>query len=99
MTAEPIRVAEFTNAFHLGGAEVQVVELLRGLPRQYAVSLVAVKAEGPLLPAVSRLGHRPETFGLRGSLVVFIEHFSAWVTRQAVRGDLNFAPAGPWHSQ
>ena len=27
----PIRLAQFTRAFYLGGTEVQVVELLRGL--------------------------------------------------------------------
>ena len=32
---EPIRLVQFTRSFHIGGTEVQVLELLRGLPSQY----------------------------------------------------------------
>ena len=50
-----IRLVQFTNTFHLGGGEVQFVELLRGLPRErYDLSVLALEASGA--PAVAQYG-------------------------------------------
>ncbi|ADO68416.1 glycosyltransferase [Stigmatella aurantiaca] len=65
-----IRLVEFTNTFHLGGGEVQFLELIRGLPRsRYDIQVLALEATGPLLPEVRKLGLEPETFPLGPSLV------------------------------
>jgi L-malate glycosyltransferase len=64
----PVRLVEFTRSFHVGGAEVQVLELLRGLPSRYAVRVGVLEGAGPLLEAVWQLGHVPEVFPLQGSL-------------------------------
>ena len=37
MAEAPLRLVQFTKSFHIGGTEVQVVELLRGLPSSYRV--------------------------------------------------------------
>ncbi len=65
-----IRLVEFTNTFHLGGGEVQFLELLRGLPRsRYDIQVLALEATGPLLPEVRKLGLEPEVFPLGPSLI------------------------------
>ena len=64
---EPIRLAEFTNGFWLGGGEVQLIELVRNLPDHYAVSVAALEANGPLLEGVLEMGYSPAVFELRGS--------------------------------
>jgi L-malate glycosyltransferase len=62
------RVVQFTKGFWVGGTEVQVLELLRGLPPHVSALRVAVlEQEGPLLPSVRALGHEPRAFPLGGS--------------------------------
>lgn len=65
---EPLRLVQFTKSFHIGGTEVQVLELLRGLPASYRVQVSVLEDEGPLLGALARLGFEPEVFPLHGSL-------------------------------
>jgi glycosyltransferase involved in cell wall biosynthesis len=84
MFGEPIRLAQFTNGFSLGGGEVQFVELLRKLPDSYAVSVAALEAKGPLLDSVLEMGHSPEVFELRGSAIgpntlVQVKRFARWL--------------------
>lgn len=53
----PIRVALALHTLHLGGAEGQVVELLRGLDRRrFAPTLVTFRAEGHHRGALAELG-------------------------------------------
>jgi len=63
------RVVEFTNCFHVGGGEVQVLELLRRLPPDYEVSVHALDASGPLLGETRALGYEPHFHSLGGSLM------------------------------
>jgi len=64
----PIRLVEFTRSFHLGGTEVQVIELLRGLPSRYQVQVAVIDEAGPLLEQVWQQGHIPASFPLKGSV-------------------------------
>ncbi|NMO13630.1 glycosyltransferase [Pyxidicoccus fallax] len=65
-----IRLVQFTNTFHLGGGEVQFVELLRGLPRErYDLSVLALEASGPLLKDVRAMGLEPHVFPLSSSFM------------------------------
>lgn len=63
----PIRLVEFVKAFNIGGTEVQVVELLRGLPSRYQLNVGVLDETGPLLESVWKLGHLPASFPLSGS--------------------------------
>lgn len=65
----PIRLVEFTNTFDVGGGEVQLVELLRRLPADYAVAVHALEARGPLLAETRALGYEPHVHPLHGSLL------------------------------
>lgn len=64
-----LRVVEFTNCFHVGGGEVQVLELLRLLPADYEVSVHALDPSGPLLAETRALGYEPLVHPLGGSLL------------------------------
>jgi glycosyltransferase involved in cell wall biosynthesis len=64
-----MRVIEFTNCFHVGGGEVQVLELLRRLPSRYEISVHALDASGPLLDETRALGYEPHIHPLGGSLM------------------------------
>lgn len=68
MGERPIRLVEFTRAFFLGGTEVQVLELLRGLPGHYRLQVAVLEEAGPLMEQVWKLGHIPESFPLSGSV-------------------------------
>ncbi|MCE9673908.1 spore coat polysaccharide biosynthesis glycosyltransferase ExoK [Myxococcus stipitatus] len=68
MEQEPIRLVQFTRSFHIGGTEVQVLELLRGLPHHYRLQVSVLEDAGPLMGAVWKLGHVAETFPLKGSV-------------------------------
>lgn len=69
MGSSRIRVLEFTNCFHVGGGEVQVLELLRRLPPEFQVSVHAFDATGPLLGETRALGYEPHLHSLGGSLM------------------------------
>jgi L-malate glycosyltransferase len=64
-----IRLVEFTNCFHVGGGEMQLLELLRRLPADYAVSVHALDPRGPLLAETRALGYEPLIHSLGGSLM------------------------------
>src|SRR5919201_1419897 len=64
-----IRLVEFTNCFHVGGGEVQLLELLRRLPADYAVAVHALDPRGPLLAETRALGYEPHIHHLGGSLM------------------------------
>src|ERR1700737_5198331 len=90
MFGEPIRLAQFTNAFWLGGGEVQFVELLRSLPDSYAISVAALEARGPLLEGVCEMGHTPAVFELRGSAIgpntlVQVKRFALWLRHNRIQ--------------
>lgn len=65
----PLRLVQFVRSFHIGGTEVQVLELLRGLPEGYQVRVGVLEAAGPLMEELSDLGHTPTAFPLHGSLM------------------------------
>jgi L-malate glycosyltransferase len=69
MSEERIRVVQFTNCFHVGGGEVQVLELLRRLPSIYQASVHALDASGPLLDETRALGYEPVVHPLGGSFM------------------------------
>lgn len=68
MQEAPIRVVEFTKSFWFGGTEVQVVELLRGLPGHFQLQVAVLEETGPLMEEVWQLGHMPKAFPLKGSV-------------------------------
>ncbi|WP_234945265.1 glycosyltransferase [Anaeromyxobacter sp. Fw109-5] len=63
-----MRIAEIINSFDIGGGEVQLLELLRGLMRRHRLSVHALELRGPLLPSVRSLGFEPDGHPLGGSL-------------------------------
>jgi L-malate glycosyltransferase len=65
----PLRLVQFTRSFHMGGTEVQVLELLRGLPSSYHVRVGVIEHGGHLRRGVEELGYEPEAFSLQGSLM------------------------------
>lgn len=68
MGEQPIRLVEFVKAFNIGGTEVQVVELLRGLPgSRYQIHVGVLDETGPLLESVWKMGFLPEAFPLSGT--------------------------------
>ncbi len=69
MSHRALRIVEFTNCFHVGGGEVQLLELLRRLPRDYDVSVHALDARGPLLDETRALGYEPHVYPLGGSFL------------------------------
>jgi len=69
MGQEPLRLVQFTRSFHIGGTEVQVLELLRGLPSSYRLQVSVLDDSGPLIGAVWKLGHAPAAFPLKGSVL------------------------------
>jgi glycosyltransferase involved in cell wall biosynthesis len=69
MGEAPIRLVQFTRSFHIGGTEVQVLELLRGLPSSYRLQVGVLEGVGPLMGSLQQLGFTPEEFPLNGSLM------------------------------
>ncbi|PTL78305.1 glycosyltransferase [Vitiosangium sp. GDMCC 1.1324] len=89
MAEEPLRLVQFTKSFHIGGTEVQVVELLRGLPPSYRVQVAVLQDAGPLMGSVLRLGFSPEVFPLNGSLArpnsaMQVVRLAHWLRRERV---------------
>ncbi len=69
MGPKALRIVEFTNCFHVGGGEVQLLELLRRLPSDYDVSVHALDPCGPLLEETRALGYEPLVHPLGGSFL------------------------------
>jgi glycosyltransferase involved in cell wall biosynthesis len=69
MGEAPIRLVQFTRSFHIGGTQVQVLELLRGLPSSYQLQVSVLEDAGPLSDKLRQLGYTPEEFPLTGSLM------------------------------
>lgn len=67
MTGTAPRLVQFTRSFFLGGTEVQVVELVRGLQPSYDLRIAVLDNVGPLAPKVRELGYAPEEFPFKGS--------------------------------
>ncbi|HEY0094706.1 MAG TPA: glycosyltransferase [Archangium sp.] len=89
MAEAPLRLVQFTKSFHIGGTEVQVVELLRGLPSSYRVQVGVLQDDGPLMGAVRQLGHVPEVFSLGGSFArpnsaLQVARLAHWLRRERV---------------
>ena len=85
-----MRMVEFVRSFHLGGTEGQVVELLRGLPRDYEIRVAVTHDAGPLLEQVWQLGHFTTEFSLKGSVgklntFVQIARIATWLRKNRVR--------------
>ncbi|MGA9524147.1 MAG: glycosyltransferase [Myxococcaceae bacterium] len=83
-------MVEFVRSFHLGGTEGQVVELLRGLPRDYEIRVAVTHDAGPLLEQVWQLGHFATEFSLKGSVgqlntFVQIARIATWLRRNRIR--------------
>jgi glycosyltransferase involved in cell wall biosynthesis len=86
---EPIRLVQFTRSFHIGGTEVQVLELLRGLPAEYRLQVSVLQDAGPLVGTLRQLGFTPEEFPLNGSLMRLntaqqIFRLARWLKRNRV---------------
>jgi glycosyltransferase involved in cell wall biosynthesis len=64
-----IPVLHLVNRFWIGGAERQFVERLRRHPQGFRAVVGCFEASGPLLDPVRALGHEPEVFPLRGSMM------------------------------
>ncbi len=84
------RVLEFVNSFHLGGTEGQVVHLLRGLRPDFDVRPAALRAEGPHLAELRRLGLEPYEVRLPGSLarpaaLVQVARLARWLRQERVQ--------------
>ncbi|MBN1208143.1 MAG: glycosyltransferase [Myxococcaceae bacterium] len=89
MGEEPIRLVQFVRSFYIGGTEVQVLELLRGLPSRYRLQVGLLERAGPLLGSLRQLGFEPEEFPLDGSLarthtVWQILRLARWFQRRRV---------------
>lgn len=88
--ADPIRLVEFARAFYVGGTEVQVLELLRGLPSDYQIQVGVLSAVGPLMPQVTALGHTPVEFPLGSSFArpqsaMQIVRMARWLKKERVQ--------------
>jgi glycosyltransferase involved in cell wall biosynthesis len=82
-------MVQFTRSFYIGGTEVQVLELLRGLPPSYRLSVSVLEDAGPLMGAVWKLGHSPEVFPLKGSVAqpntaVQVYRMARWLKEQRI---------------
>jgi glycosyltransferase involved in cell wall biosynthesis len=64
----PLRIAQIINSFDIGGGEVQLLELVRGLSARHALSVHALEVRGPLLERLRALGYVPEGHPLGGAL-------------------------------
>src|SRR5919106_2257388 len=84
-----IRVAQFVRSFHVGGTEVQALELLRGLPPDDELRVAVTHEAGPLIEKVWGLGHLPAVFSFRGSIkkpntLMQVARFARWLRRERV---------------
>jgi|SRR6218665_875107 len=89
MAEAPLRMVQFTKSFYFGGTEVQVVELLRGLPSSYRVQVCVLDAVGPLMEPIREMGITPEEFSLKGSLaspntLTQVLRMARWLKRERV---------------
>lgn len=89
MAPHRIRVAEFVNSLYLGGAEGQVVELLRCLRDRCDFRVAVLQLAGPLLDEVRGLGLVPQHFppppSLAHPLIAgVIARTARWLRRERV---------------
>ncbi|MFT3916844.1 MAG: glycosyltransferase [Anaeromyxobacteraceae bacterium] len=63
-----LRIAEVINSFDVGGGEVQLLELVRGLQGAHQLGVHALEVRGTLLPRLRALGVEPSGHPLGGSL-------------------------------
>lgn len=89
MGQRPIRMVEFVRSFHIGGTEGQALELIRGLPPHYEISVAVTHQAGPLLEQVWQLGHMPEEFSFHGSVkkpntALQIARLAHWLKRKKI---------------
>lgn len=69
MFSSDIPVLHLVNRFWIGGAERQFVERLRRHPPGFRAVVGCLEASGPMLEPVRALGHEPEVFPLKGSML------------------------------
>ncbi len=69
MFHDDIPVLHLVNRFWIGGAERQFVERLRRHPSGFRAVVGCLEASGPMLDQVRALGHEPEVFPLKGSMM------------------------------
>jgi L-malate glycosyltransferase len=91
LKGRPIRLVQFTRAFHYGGTEVQLLELLRGLGSGFDTRLAVLEARGPLIESVAALGYLPEEFPMhtsaaRPNTALQIARLALWLRQ--VRADV-----------
>ena len=84
-----IRVAQFVRSFHIGGTEVQALELLRGLPHDDELHLAVTHEAGPLMEKVWALGHLPAVFSFHGSIkkpntLFQVMRFARWLLHERI---------------
>ncbi len=84
-----MRLVELVKAFYLGGTEVQVVELVRGLKDRCDVDVAVLDAVGPLMESVWQLGVLPREFPLKGSYLSLntpyqIARLASWLRESGV---------------
>lgn len=82
-------MAQFVRSFHIGGTEVQGLELLRGLPHDDELHVAVTHEAGPLMEKVWALGHLPAVFSFHGSIkkpntLVQVARFAAWLRRERI---------------
>src|SRR5260370_36241448 len=90
MFAYDTPILHLVNRFFIGGAERQCVERLRLHPPGFRALVGCLEASGPLLEQVRALGHEPEVFPLRGSMLqpntaVQVARLAAFIRAEGVR--------------
>ncbi len=90
MFSSDIPVLHLVNRFWIGGAERQFVERLRRHPPGFRAVVGCLEASGPMLEPVRALGHEPEVFPLKGSMLqpntaVQIARMAALIRAEGIR--------------
>jgi glycosyltransferase involved in cell wall biosynthesis len=64
VTSRPIRVVYLAHAFHVGGAEEMVLNLVRHLPRRFEPRVCCIHSAGPIGEEIRRTGADVTVLGL-----------------------------------